>query len=278
MGNLADDTALEEVGDGHYRASLSAEWEIWGPMGGYVAATALRAVGRASRFDRPASFACHYLGVAQFDAVDLEVTALRSARTAESHRVAVSQQGRPILDAVVWSIGDVEGLEHDLTDAPMVPGPDLLRPEEELRTSTEGRPGYPFWDNFDTRPLSFHEEWPPPEPMPPVWRRWCRFRPVSTFDDPWLDACRSLILVDIQSWPAASGPHVTGEQRFIAPMLDLYVAFNDPRPSSQWLLADGHGPLARDGLMAWDGRLWSEDGHLVASGTGQMLCRRLPAP
>ena len=28
--------------------------------------------------------------------------------------------------------------------------------------------------------------------------------------------------------------------------------------------------------MGWTGRLWSDDGHLVASGGGQLLCRRNP--
>ena len=58
--------------DGRFTARLSQEWEIWGPMGGYIASTALRAAGATSPFDRPASFFCHYLGVARFEAVDIE--------------------------------------------------------------------------------------------------------------------------------------------------------------------------------------------------------------
>jgi acyl-CoA thioesterase-2 len=45
MGDLAADTRVEQVGNGRYGAHLSSEWEIWGPMGGYVAAIALRAAG-----------------------------------------------------------------------------------------------------------------------------------------------------------------------------------------------------------------------------------------
>ena len=51
-------------------ATLSADWEIWGPCGGYVAALALRAAGAESPFARPASFFCHYLSVAAFAPVD----------------------------------------------------------------------------------------------------------------------------------------------------------------------------------------------------------------
>ena len=41
MGDLGQDTAVQLQPDGTYEASLSADWEIWGPMGGYVAAVAL---------------------------------------------------------------------------------------------------------------------------------------------------------------------------------------------------------------------------------------------
>src|SRR5436190_7002460 len=42
VGDLAHDTDV--VGsDGRYTATVSGDWEIWGPMGGYVAAIALRA-------------------------------------------------------------------------------------------------------------------------------------------------------------------------------------------------------------------------------------------
>ena len=43
MGDLAVDRAVEPIGDGRYRAMVSQDWEIWGPMGGYVASIALRA-------------------------------------------------------------------------------------------------------------------------------------------------------------------------------------------------------------------------------------------
>jgi acyl-CoA thioesterase-2 len=278
MGDLARDTAVEQAGEGRFTAKLSAEWEIWGPMGGYVASVALRAAGAVSRFARPASFFCQYLSVAAFDAVDLEVRELRSARTAAAHRVEMTQHGKPILEATVWSVGDVDGLEHDVTEFPDVPVPGSLPTIEEL-LSEEDRaagPPFPFWNNFESRPVDFRRDWPPPQPLPPVFRSWYRFVPMPTFDDPWVDACRALVLVDVQSWPAASRQHVEQPPRFIAPSLDLYVAFHDPQPSSDWLLCDGYAPIARDGLMAWNGRLWSADRRLIASGSGQMLCRRLP--
>lgn len=291
MANLAEDTAVVPAGGDaaggdaggvrRFTARLRPEWEIWGPQGGYVASLALRAAGAASPFARPASFSCHFLGVGAFDEVELTVRTLRGARTARSQRVEMSQGGRPILEAIVWSVGDVEGLAHDTTAPPDVAPPAELRSIEELVAELPPekraeRPPFPFWENFDSRPLDpFFDQ--PTEAAEPVWRGWHRFRDPSTFDDPWVDACRSLVLVDVQSWPSAVRQHWHEAPRFIAPTLDLYVAFNDPQPASGWLLCDGHGPLAKDGLIGWTGRLWSEGGALVASGGGQMLCRRVPS-
>jgi acyl-CoA thioesterase-2 len=278
VGDLGIQTAVEPVGDGRYTARLYDDWAIWGPMGGYIASVALRAAGAESPFARPASFFCQYLGVAAFDTVDIRVTALRSARTALAQRVEVEQGGRRMLEATVWSVGDVDGLAHDRADAPEVAHHEDLPTIVELLTPEElaQGPGFPFWRNLETKPLAFERE-RRTAPGDPVFREWERFVPTATFDDPWIDACRSLILLDVQSWPAASRAHVPGTHDFYAPSLDLYVAFTDPQPESEWLLTDGHGPVARDGLMAWTGRLWSDAGRLVAAGGGQLLCRRAPA-
>jgi acyl-CoA thioesterase II len=278
VGDLAADTAVERVGDGCFTGRLSQDWEIWGPMGGYVASVALRAAGETSPFHRPASFSCHYLGVASFDAVDASVTTLRQARTAASHRVELTQGGKPVLEATVWSVGQVEGLTHDVSEAPSVPPPEETPSIEELLSDEEleAGPPFPFWNNVESKAVEFIRPWPPTGPLAPVWQSWCRFSPTPTFDDPWVDACRSVILVDVQSWPAAHRPHAYLEPPFYAPSLDLYVAFHDPRPQAEWLLTDGYGPIARDGLMGWTGRLWAPDGALVASGGGQLLCRRVP--
>ncbi len=274
MGDLGTDTAVERVGEGRYRATLSADWEIWGPMGGYVAAVALRAVGAESPFDRPATFSCHYLGVAAFGPVDITVETRRQGRTVASHRVEVSQDGRPVLDATAWSVGEVEGLEHDETVAPDVPGPDALASLREL--VPDDAPRFPFWENLDSKPTAFEQPWPPDGPRPARWQEWLRFRPTATFDDPWTDAARSVILVDLPSWPAAHRPHAWREHPFIAPTLDLNVAFHQPTSGEAWLLCDGSAPLSTGGLFGWTARVWSPGGALHASGGGQCLYRRVP--
>jgi acyl-CoA thioesterase-2 len=273
MGDLATDTALDRLGAGRYRATLSDEWEIWGPMGGYIASVALRAAGEESGLPRPAAFTCHFLGVAAFAPVDIEVAPLRQGRNASSLRTSVKQEGRPILETLTWAVaGELPGLEHDVAAAPDVPGPDDLPDISELLPPDEPPP-FPFWRNFDNRPLDFREDWPPATALPPVWRGWLRFAPTRTFTNPWVDACRLLILVDVQSWPSAHRHHAWRQPAMIAPTLDVSVAFHASATDSEWLLVDGYAPVARDGLIGWNGRLWSADRRLLASGGGQMLCR-----
>jgi acyl-CoA thioesterase-2 len=271
VGDLERDTRLEPVDEGRFTACPSREWEIWGPMGGYIAALALRAAGAVTPFTRPASLACHYLRAAEFAPVDVEVTTLRSARTAGSHRVDMTQEGRGVLSALVWSVGDVAGLEHHEVEPPTVPEADALAPIEELMPDTP-RP-FPFWDNVESRPIDFMPEWPPPAALPPTYQSWARFRPTATFDDPWLDAARAAILIDVQGWPAAHRHHAWREPTVIAPSLDLYVAFHQPALDEPWLLMDGSSPVGTEGLIGWTGRLWSASRRLVASGGGQLLCR-----
>lgn len=275
MGDLANDTKVRPSGAGSYEATLSADWEIWGPMGGYVAACALRAAGASTEHARPAAFSCHYLGVADFGRVDLRVEARRRGRTATSQRVEVSQGGRPILDAMVWSVGDVEGLEHDETSPPDVPDPDEL-PEIGELLPEDAAPPFPFWNNLEAKPLEFEAEWPPNGPRPARWQEWLRFTPTPTFEDPWVDAARCVILVDLPSWPSAHRPHAWKQPPFTAPTLDLNVAFHRPTSGRDWLLCDGVAPLSTGGLFGWNARVWSTGGQLHASGGGQCLYRRLP--
>jgi hypothetical protein len=162
----------------------------------------------------------------------VDVTLERAARTACAQRVQVTQAGRPILNAQVWSVAPVPGLEHHQTSPPAVPGPEELLPIEALMP--DAPPPVPFWDNVESRPIEFSPLWPPKEPLPPIWRSWTRLRPTATFDDPWLDAARSLILFDVQSWPAAHRHHTWRDPPFIAPSLDLYVAFHEPAGAEPW--------------------------------------------
>lgn len=274
MGDLALDTEVHGS-DGTYTRTLSRDWEIWGPNGGYVASVALRAAGAYSRFDRPASVVGHYLGVASFDApVTITTETLREAKRAESIRVQITQRDAPIFDAMVWAIDDVGGLQHDFSDRPEVPDP-LALPTVRERLDAAGierQAPFPFWLNFEERPLMWVENWEEREPAPPRFASWFRYVPAETFDDLWVDACRSLILIDTLGWPAANRFHV-GDHGFVAPSIDIAVAFHRFEADEPWLLARAEASSAHAGIIGCAGDVWSREGALLATGTSQLLCR-----
>ena len=273
MGDFAVDTAVEGC-DGRYRATLSRDWEIWGPNGGYVAAIALRAAGAATSLPRPASFAGHFLAVAEFAEVDLQVTALRASSRAASLRVTMTQRDRPIFEAVVWVIGATDGLVHDAASMPAVPAPESLKPIEEFLPEVQAN-RYRFWDNLEERPIDF-VPWEQRRAGVPAWREWYRYRPRPTFEDPFVDAARALLLIDTMVWPAASRAYDANQSDYIAPSLDVTAQFHRLAPEAEWLLVDAVAPVATDGLIGGQSRIWSADGRLLASGTAHLLCR--PAP
>jgi acyl-CoA thioesterase-2 len=277
VGDLAEDTAIDGS-DGHYRGRFSRDWEIWGPNGGYVASVALRAAGVHSRFDRPATIVGHYLGVASFDTVDIEVTTLRSAKRAESLRVSLTQGEQPIFEGLVWSVGDVAGLEHDFTEMPEVSAPEGLPSVREKLAEHNVPTMFQFWENFDERVedwIDSQEEWQNRPPGDPVWGHWFRYVPQSTFDDPWVDACRSLILLDTGIWPAACQLHVRSP--YMAPSIDISAGFHRFRADEPWLYAQSTASSAAGGILGGDGRVWAKDGTLLAVGSSQLLCRPAPA-
>lgn len=273
-GDFEADTAVSG-GDGRYHATLSDGWELWGPAGGYVSAIALRAAGAHSRFDRPASYSCSYLGVADFAPVDIEVVSLRRARRSEVARVTMFQKEQPFLEATVWTIDDgMNGLVYDAVPMPEVPGPGELVAWQDV-SPPEG-PFERFWSMIEERMLrEWYGSWEERPVGPPVREGWCRLRPKPTFDDPFLDAARSLLLIDTMGWPAAMMSQ-TGRSSFVAPTIELSARFHRLVPNSEWLLSVVRSPIAADGLIGSTAQVWAEDGTLVASGGQHMLCR--PAP
>ena len=267
MGDFELDTRIAGS-DGRYTAELSPDWAIWGPNGGYVATIALRAAGREAAIPRPVSFSCHFLSVARFESVELRVTCVRRGRRAESLEVHMSQDGRAILCGLLRTASEVPGLTHDATRPPEVPEPESLKTWAELFPDAPSP--YPFWENIEGKPIDPGVTTGPPEPRPPALRQWNRFTPSATFEDPFVDAGRALLLLDTMGWPAASRPHP--DAKFQAPNLDVTAWFHRADPGEPWLLSDHEGAVAIGGLMSASGRIWNRRGQLLASGGAQLMC------
>jgi acyl-CoA thioesterase len=269
MANFLSDTAVERIEPGRYRATLSPSWAVWGPNGGYVAAIALRAALAESRLPRPASFQCHFIAVGEFAPVEIGVTKLGGSRRAESLRVEMMQGDRRLLAANVWTADDaLSGYAHDFAEAPVVARPDALRGYQDL-VGDEYAQWYPMWRSIEGRPLAWREP-----PGRPEWKTWLRFNDTEIGDRE-ADAARHVFWLDFPGWNATNAAHAW-PLPWLTPNLDLTVQFHAFAPGSEWMLADGTVPLARDGLLGCTSRLWTEDGRLLATGTSKHLCRPNP--
>lgn len=132
-----------------------------------------------------------------------------------------------------------------------------------------GEAEHPFWHHFETRPVGFTGP-PNPEPLGHVLRQWTRYLDWEATDDPFLDACRAVVLIDALVWPA----HWRGcavDPDYVAPSLDLTVWFHAAATDADWLLADAHADTAGGGLIHGGVRIWTGDGRLIASGGSQLL-------
>ena len=277
MGDLEEDTAIERVSHGRYRATISSDWALWGPVGGYVAAIALRAAGAHSAMPLPASLSCQYLSPARFDVVDLEVDCLRTSRRAKSLTVLMMQHGTPVMSALVWAIADdITGPKRRLSGPPDVPAPEqvaeiVLDRDLASNTATAATATGTFWRNLELRTVPIDQSRSEGLRI----HSWVKFRPRAYFNDPWVDACREVISIDTAIFPAVATALAGG--RYIALSIDLYVAFHSPPPAEDYLLVTAQSTAAGAGLVSGTAQTRSVDGTLTASGGSQLMCRMLNA-
>ncbi|MEQ8842882.1 MAG: thioesterase family protein [Acidimicrobiales bacterium] len=280
MADLAHDTSVVTTDRAesftHFTADISAEWAIWGPMGGYIASIALRAAGEHCGRARPASINANFLAAAAFAPVTVQATTLRTTRVATCVRVTVVQDERPVIEATVWGTDTTDGLEHHTTRrAPDVPHHSTLPSFHERLAAQDEAVMYEFWNRLDFRPTEWTDDWMNRAPTEPAQSSWYRFVDGPRFDEPWLDDTRLLILTDLDAWGAATNAH-TGELAWFAPTIELTCRFLQPAHEYEWLLSWGDAPVGRAGLIGVESEVWSEDHRLLAIGGSTLLCR--PAP
>ncbi len=277
MGDLAADSALTQVGPSAFEATLSRDWEIWGPNGGYLAALALRAAQHESRRARPANATVHFLGVASFDApVTVTATTQRETRQATSVSVRMEQGGKPILAAMMWALdGGLDGLVHDEIAAPTVPAWHALPTiaERFAAMGVDGASPYRFWDNFEQRPALWIGDWETRTLDSPLYLNWLRYIGGGSTDDPWVQAARLLLLVDLGAWPSIGRRHRT--EQWMAPTIDVACEFHRLGTADDWFMLQGESPFAGEGLVASHQHVWNDRGQLLASGISHLLCRRI---
>ena len=267
MAKLETDTRFEGK-EGTYIAQLHEDWQVWFPNGGYMAALLLRCAAAVSRFPAPIHQTSCFLKVPKLGAVDIVVQSERATKHAEALSYRMTQDGQVIITGLCWFGQEVPGYVHDDATMPDVPHWSTLAPT----TAIEGaHPGEGLWNNFEQRPVTGDMHWQQTVAGEPVQRDWLRFEPEN---EPALNAGRMVVLLDAYGWPAAARAH-SGDGRYIAPTLSLSINFHRPC-AEPWLLSEATSPIASGGYMQISSRLWAEQGGLVASAQGTLMCRPRP--
>ncbi|MGI5489871.1 thioesterase family protein [Microtetraspora malaysiensis] len=286
MSNLERQTAVERTGDGTYRSDIVEDWKMWVPIGGYLTSIALRAAQAhaPSTMARPVSVSCHYLNEAKVGPADLEVTTLRSTDRAGSYLVRMNQDGQDILAALV-SAAPTGELSPTLN---WQEAPEAARPDELETTILDDdvlalMGDEPFWKMLEFRMvkgLMGSHNYPgvedlTTEEMKYTPRRdahirgWQRMPCGEGHKDPWVDACRSVIITAAMQFATVADPF-TPPLQFIAPTMNLTVDFHTFHPEEPWLLADAVGSHVGDGILGAETRLWTQNGDFVATANSKM--------
>jgi acyl-CoA thioesterase-2 len=264
---LASDTAIRDAG-GRLSATLSRNWEIWGPNGGYIASIALRAAGHAAPPDhRPATFSCQYLSAGQFADVDITAEPVRKGRNAWCINVVLTQGDKRILQAQVWTTNKSGGPEKVDRKMPGVPHHRDLKSWREIHP--DAPPSYKFWENIDGKPTRVIP-YGTPDPRGSVEQEWYRYIDFAPTKDQFLDYARALVFIDTLQWPAFTRAFAKPPD-YIAPSLDVTAWFHSAPGASEWLLVDAHADTATGGLIHGGVHVWSDDGRPIASGGSNLL-------
>jgi acyl-CoA thioesterase len=287
METLEQQTAVEQIASGKYRGNVSEEWKLWTPVGGYLASIALRAAQAASSMARPVSVTCHYLHEATFGPVDLDVTTLGTTERAESLLVRMSQNGNDVLVTMVSAAPvDLPGPNMTWQEAPEVTEPEDMAGTLLYEDAAKLLGDQPYWQKLEFRMvkgLPSTRSYPDMSGLSEeelIERRftprrdahirgWQRIASGEGAKDPWVDACRYVIICAGMMFPVLADPF-TPPLRFIAPTLNLTVDLHSFRPDDQWLLADATGAHASDGVLGADTRLWARSGALLATAQAQL--------
>ena len=96
MSNFESDTAVEKIGDNHWRGQLREGWRIGEvPNGGYVMVVGARALSEALPHPHPQVVNAFYISPTELGPIDCFVTVLRSSKRTSHASVQMIQKGEP---------------------------------------------------------------------------------------------------------------------------------------------------------------------------------------
>jgi uncharacterized protein (DUF427 family)/acyl-CoA thioesterase len=238
--------------------------------GGQLLAQAIVAASKAIPDQRVTSAFITFSKAASFDdPIDLVVEPLRKGRTFSTVAVRSEQNGNLISPSLLLLGSDAPDTIADSAAMPDVPGPY----ESEY---------YNMWVTGRALRIVDGAYSPDPDRVgPPVIYAWMRFR-----DNPDEAYLRSALIAQATThWTigAAMRPHAGfGEAdahvTLSTGIMSASIAFHDDAPIDQWLLYANPAIWAGRGLAQGDGRIFTEDGILLASYSVQAMIREFIRP
>ena len=251
---LDEATALEPLGEGLWRGSMSEDWwVIAGPFGGYVAAFFTRALQELAPGRAPRSLTVHFLEAPQAGEFELSGQVVREGGAMTSVVLRMLQGGRMVAGAMAAAAAWKDGQpEWNGAAAPEVPAP------EECTEIYESSRTPKFFRHFEIRIAPGEEgaarnaAWMRPRPQRPL-----DHLSVTTLADGWMPAAFNLL-----ARPA------------IVPTLDLTIHFRAPLPhDAQWALVTNTSRVSAGGVWDEDTDVWAADGTLLAQARQLALIR-----
>ena len=138
MGDLAVDTSLSPLTDGRFTATLSRDWEIWGPNGGYMAAIAHGAAREPGRgpSDRGIDPSCGQpsdgIAIVAGRHLQPECMGRRAARPPMSELEGLGTRARGLVDRHDSMLRELGRIDYE------------LHADAEAPSSTSGKPNDPL--------------------------------------------------------------------------------------------------------------------------------------
>lgn len=270
---------LAPTGDDHFQGQ-SEDLGFPNLFGGHVLGQALMASTRTIEGRMPHSMHAYFLRAGNARApIDYEVQRVRDGGSFSVRRVIARQDGKEILTGSVSFQVEEEGFEHQL-DMPEAPAPETLKTEQDLNKGLLEQVPEKFHDQLTrNRPIEIRPVDPinplAPEIKPPSKQSW--FRALGDLpDDPILHRCLLAYSSDFAFLGTSLNPHGVA---FLTPdmqvaSLDHAIWFHRDVRMDGWLLYDKDSPSASGARGFNRGRVYNQDGVLVASTAQEALIRR----
>lgn len=251
-------------------------------FGGQVIAQALVAAQRTVENDRPAnSLHAYFLrgGNENFE-IEYNVAHDYDGIATSNRRVIAAQQGTSILNLTASFQKRRQGFHHQDADFPDVPGPDNLEPEAEVRRRFAAQMPENLRAQFIApRPIELRavegRHWGSNAPSDPVAHTW--FRAVAPLpDDGAIHRAVLAFASDMTLLGTCLLPHGLSWSRgeITSASLDHAVWFHESFRADDWLLYATDSPCSGGGRGFNRGRIFTQDGRLVASVAQEGMIRK----